>query len=75
MARKVEVNIWKINKYTKKGEVVIVPGKVLGDGTLDHPVKVAAKAFSESAKKKILEAGGKIISFEEAKKAKVRLMK
>ncbi|MCD6414850.1 MAG: 50S ribosomal protein L18e [Candidatus Diapherotrites archaeon] len=72
---KVEVNIWEINKHTKKGEVIVVPGKVLGDGVLEHPIKIAAKAFSESAKEKIVKAGGKIITLEEAKKSKARLMK
>ncbi len=52
------VNIWKINKYTSKGDVVVVPGKLLGDGTLDHKVEIAAFRFTESAKKKIEAAGG-----------------
>ena len=62
---KVEVNISKINRYTKEGDLVVVPGKVLGAGILDHPVTVAALAYSESARKKILEAGGQILSIEE----------
>jgi len=62
---KVEVNISKINRYTKEGDLVVVPGKVLGAGILDHPVTVAALAYSESARRKILEAGGQILSIEE----------
>jgi large subunit ribosomal protein L18e len=48
-----EVNIYRINENTKDKEVVIVPGKVLGNGNLDHDVTVAALQFSESASEKI----------------------
>lgn len=48
-----EVNVFKIDKYTKDNETIIVPGKVLGDGELTHNVNVAAWRFSESAKEKI----------------------
>lgn len=40
--------------------------KILGDGKLSKPLSVLCDAFSESAKKKILEAGGK---FDIVKKA------
>jgi large subunit ribosomal protein L18e len=48
-----EVNVQRINDNTKKGEVVIVPGKVLGNGDLDHDVTVVALQFSEKACDKI----------------------
>ena len=48
-----EVNVWKINKFTKDNDTIIVPGKVLGYGELDHKVNVAAYQFSEGAKAKI----------------------
>ena len=51
------VNISRINRYTKKDENIIVPGKVLGSGILDHPVTVAAWKFSEQAKEKINKIG------------------
>lgn len=47
------VNIMHINKVSKPNETVIIPGKVLGTGDMDHKVKVAAYQFSESAKKKL----------------------
>jgi len=59
--RRVAVNVSKINRYTKEGEVVVVPGKVLGAGEIKHPVTVAAIAFSESAALKIKSAGGRVI--------------
>ncbi|MBW9223672.1 50S ribosomal protein L18e [Methanothermococcus sp. SCGC AD-155-E23] len=63
--RRAEVNISKINRYTKEGEVVVVPGKVLGAGRLDHRVTVAALSFSESARRAIEEVGGRCITIEE----------
>ena len=51
------VNLYKINKYTKKDETIIVPGKVLSVGELDHPVTVAAFSFSGAALEKINKVG------------------
>jgi len=47
------VNLNRINKYSKENETIIVPGKVLGTGELDHNVHVAAFSFSEAASNKI----------------------
>jgi large subunit ribosomal protein L18e len=44
---------------------VVVPGKVLGAGNLDHPVSVAAFSFSAEAKSKISKAKGKCLSISE----------
>ncbi|MDP7115849.1 MAG: 50S ribosomal protein L18e, partial [Candidatus Woesearchaeota archaeon] len=30
------VNLSRINRFTKENETIVVPGKVLGDGLLDH---------------------------------------
>jgi len=54
--RRREVNLTRINKHTKDKESVIVPGKVLGTGELDHEVTVAAWQFSEGARKKVKQA-------------------
>ena len=43
----------KINENTNDGETVIVPGKILGIGNLDHTVTVVALNFSESASEKL----------------------
>lgn len=59
--RRVVVNVSKINRYSRENEVVVVPGKVLGAGTVDHPVTVAAIAFSRSAAEKIKSAGGRVM--------------
>ncbi|UZE91842.1 MAG: 50S ribosomal protein L18e [Methanosarcinales archaeon] len=59
-----DVNISKINRHTSKDETVLVPGKVLGAGVLDHPVTVAALSFSSSARDKIASAKGKCTLIE-----------
>ena len=62
-----EVNVYKINKCAKKGETVVVPGKVLALGEVDHEVSVAAWNFSEIAKKKI-SVKGKALDIQELMK-------
>ncbi len=59
------VNIYKIDKCAKDGEMIIVPGKVLSVGELNKKVDVVALSFSEDAKSKITEAKGKILSIKE----------
>lgn len=63
--RRVSVNLSRINRYTKKDDVVVVPGKTLSLGLLDHPVTVAAYAFSRKAKEKIESVGGKCLTIKE----------
>ncbi len=59
------VNLSRINRNTKKGETVIVPGKVLGSGELNHALKIIAYTASEQAKKKIKESKSELISINE----------
>jgi large subunit ribosomal protein L18e len=67
---RVAVNLSRINRYTQKSETVAVPGKVLGSGEIEHPVTIAAFAFSEKAKEKIIAAKGKCLSFSDLIKKK-----
>jgi large subunit ribosomal protein L18e len=57
-----EVNVDKLSKFTKSGDVVIVPGKVLGAGDLGHSVIICAYSISKSASMKISKAGGQILA-------------
>lgn len=57
-----EVNVYKLDAFAKEGEVVIVPGKVLGSGALSKKITVAALSFSESARDKILAHKGEILT-------------
>ncbi|MFC1486064.1 50S ribosomal protein L18e [Thermoproteota archaeon] len=65
---RVAVNVSRLNRYTKEGETVVVPGKVLGSGKADHPLIVAAFAFSDVAKSKIQNAKGNCLSIRDLMK-------
>ena len=60
-SHRAQLNLSKISKYTKGGETVIVPGKVLGDGVLSKKVTIIEFNASETAISKIEEAGGKFV--------------
>lgn len=60
-----EINVRRLAEVTKAGEVVVVPGKILGTGNLGHKLTVCAFSISETAAKKVIESGGKIMTFEE----------
>ena len=62
------VNLYKLAKNTKEKDVVIVPGKVLGTGELDHSVSVAAFSFSDDATRKIA-LKGKVLTIKEIMKS------
>ena len=62
--RRVSINISHMNRYSSNGETVIVPGKVLGAGDLDHKISVAAFSFSKRAKEKIEHAGGECLTIQ-----------
>ena len=62
---RVSVNVAEISRYSKDGSNVVVPGKVLGAGVIDHKVTVAAFSFSQGAREKIRASGGKCIEIGE----------
>jgi large subunit ribosomal protein L18e len=57
--KRVAVNIGKINRLANDGEIIIVPGRVLGGGLLEKKLIVIAESFSKTAWQKILDNGGK----------------
>ncbi|RLE39062.1 50S ribosomal protein L18e [Candidatus Woesearchaeota archaeon] len=73
------VNLTRIEKNVKSGEIILVPGKVLAGGELDKKVDIAAFNFSESAQKKIKKVNGKCLTIAELMKnnpkgSKVRII-
>lgn len=62
------VNISRLNRFTEENEVVVVPGKVLGSGTINHSITIAAFAFSGNAKEQIEKAKGKCLTIKELAK-------
>jgi len=61
---KSEVNLYTIDKHSKEGSTVVVPGKVLANGSLGHKVTIAAFSFSASAAEKVRKAGGSCLPLE-----------
>jgi large subunit ribosomal protein L18e len=59
------VNLSSINRNTKRGDIIIVPGKILGTGALDHSITVASFSVSEKAKAKMAAAKAKYLSIKE----------
>ena len=62
--QRIEVNLNHIERYTQKGETIVVPGVVLGYGDLTKPITISAWKFSKSALKKIREIKANAISIE-----------
>ena len=60
-----EVNISRLEIYANDGDTIVVPGKVLGAGSLSKKLTVAAFRFSESAREMIKKAGGRNLTIEE----------
>lgn len=60
-----EVNISRLERYANDGDTIVVPGKVLGAGSLSKKLTVAAYRFSDSAKEMIENAGGRNITIKE----------
>jgi large subunit ribosomal protein L18e len=63
--RRAVLDLNHISRASSADSVVLVPGKVLGDGMLKHPVVVGAFHFSATARAKIEEAGGKCITIQD----------
>jgi large subunit ribosomal protein L18e len=57
-----EVNVGVLADKTDDGQVIVVPGKVLGSGEIGHKLTLCAITISESATKKIIACGGKLVS-------------
>jgi large subunit ribosomal protein L18e len=62
---RVEANLVRINKKTKENDVIVVPGKVLGVGELDHKLTIACLECSRPVIKKIEQSGSKLMSIQD----------
>ncbi len=63
--QRIEVNLAHIDRNTKKGDTVIIPGVVLGYGSLSKSVTISAWKFSKSAEERIKESKSNPISIED----------
>lgn len=76
--KRFSINLDQIEKKSKDGDVIVIPGKVLGLGEVKKKIKISALKYSESAKKKLKDRKiefnliiEEIKSNPEAKKIKV----
>ncbi len=63
--KRVEVNVGKLDRFYEDGKIILVPGVLLGSGRVEKPLVVSAWKVTYTAKKKIEQAGGKIITFKD----------
>jgi large subunit ribosomal protein L18e len=63
--RKVEVSLADIQRNANEGDTILVPGIVLGNGSLSKCVRIAALRFSTSVLKKLKETGSEALSIEQ----------
>ncbi|MGA3288833.1 MAG: 50S ribosomal protein L18e [Candidatus Bathyarchaeia archaeon] len=64
-SQRISVNLSRINRNTKRSDVVVVPGKLLGSGSINHAVTVASFGVSKKAKAKLVAAKAKYLSIPE----------
>lgn len=77
--KQISINLDEINKKSEDGDVVVIPGKVLGIGKIDKKITIAALSFSTSAKEHLKESKTEFYTIkEEIKKnpeaKKIRLL-
>ena len=60
-----DLNLNRIDQLTKENDTVVFPGKVLGTGTISHKITLCSFSISNSAASKVLENGGKLITYSD----------
>jgi len=60
-----DINLNRISQLTKENDTVVFPGKVLGTGNVSHKITLCSFSISNSAVDKIIDNGGKLISFSD----------
>ena len=70
--KRAEVNVYELEELAKSnsGKILVVPGKVIASGDAKSKIEVACMNCSKSARQKIENAGGKIMTIEELCEAK-----
>jgi len=54
--KRLNLNLNEIDKESKEGDTIVIPGKVLSQGELTKRIKIVAFSFSERAKEKLLSS-------------------
>ena len=59
------INLGQLDKFVSDNDVVVVPGKVLGTGSLSHKITLCSFSISTTGAKKITESGGKVLDISQ----------
>ena len=60
-----DINLNRIAQLTKENDTVVFPGKVLWTGNVPHKITLFSFSISNSAADKIIDNGGKLISYSD----------
>ena len=67
--KQASVNIEQIEKQTKAGDTILIPGKVLGSGELSKKVRICAIGISASAREKLKASKSEFVTIANEIKA------
>lgn len=56
------INLDQIEKVTKEGDTVLIPGKVLGSGDVSKKIRIIALGFSTQAREKLKAKKCEVVS-------------
>jgi len=62
---KVIANLDEIDKASKEGDTILIPGKILGKGDVSKKLRIVALSFSEEARKKLKDKKCEIVTIRE----------
>ena len=68
-SRQAALNLDQIDKESKEGDIVVVPGKVLSNGRMTKKIRLACFSISEQAREKAKEHKVEIVSIKQELKA------
>ena len=63
--KQIKKNLEELEKISKEGDTIIVPGKVLGNGEISKKIRVASLSFSEQAREKLKSKKCEIVSIKD----------
>lgn len=61
----ISLNLNDLDKIAKEGDIIIVPGKVLGSGSVSKKIRICALGFSASAREKVKAHKGETVTILE----------
>jgi len=59
------LNVTHVSRSTKPDSLVLIPGKLLGAGVINHRVVIGAFEYSAAAHEKIEQAGGQCMALKD----------